>query len=122
MDLPADYPEVWFDRDALCEVLQNLLDNAEKYTRGCADRTVTVALERGGRRARVVVSDHGPGVPPENVRRLFRPFERGGDKDGPAGLGLGLVLCRALARAMDGDLDYEPAPSGGSRFVVRLRI
>ncbi len=122
MDLPADYPEAWFDRDALCEVLQNLLDNAEKYTRGCADRTVTVALERGGRRARIVISDHGPGVPPDRVRRLFRPFERGTDKDAPAGLGLGLVLSRALARAMDGDLDYEPAPAGGSRFVVRLRI
>ena len=121
MDLPSDYPEAWFDRDALCEVLQNLLDNAEKYTRGFADRTITTSLERGGRRARMVVSDHGPGIPPDQVRRLFRPFERGSDKDGPAGLGLGLVLSRALARAMDGDLDYEPAPSGGSRFVVRLR-
>jgi two-component system phosphate regulon sensor histidine kinase PhoR len=122
LDLPADYPKAWFDRDALCEIVQNLIDNAEKYTRGCADRTITVSLERGGRRARIVVSDHGPGVPPEKVGRLFRPFERGAGKDAPAGLGLGLVLSRALARAMDGDLDHEPDPSGGSRFVVRLRI
>jgi len=120
-DFPAGMPAARFDRDALAHVIQNLLDNAEKYTRGAGDRTVTVGLERGDRGVRVVVADRGPGVAPADRARLFRAFERGRRADAPAGIGLGLVLSRALARAMGGDLVYEDRPGGGSRFVLALR-
>jgi signal transduction histidine kinase len=120
MDLPEGLPEARFDPDALCHVLQNLLDNAEKYTRGAADRTVTVRVEARDGAFGIVVADRGPGVSTSDVHRLFRPFSRGRDADAPAGVGLGLVLSRALARAMGGDLRYEPRDGGGSRFVLRL--
>jgi signal transduction histidine kinase len=109
-----------FDRDALARIIGNLLDNAEKYGRGADDRTIAVSARPAGDAVEVVISDHGPGVATQARGRLFRPFSRGVDADGPAGLGLGLALSQSLARAMGGDLAYRPAPGGGAAFVLRL--
>jgi len=68
----------------------------------------------------VVISDHGPGVTEKTRAKLFTPFARGVDGDGPAGLGLGLALSQSLARAMGGELDYRPGSAGGAAFVLRL--
>jgi signal transduction histidine kinase len=58
-------------------------------------------------------------VPARALRRLFTPFTRGVDNDGPAGLGLGLALSRTLAQAMGGELIYVAGDPGAS-FVLRL--
>jgi signal transduction histidine kinase len=103
------------DPDAVARVLGNLLDNAEKYSRGAAERRVTLAGERkDDGSVELAVSDSGPGV--ADGARLFVPFSRGVGADGPAGLGLGLALSRSLARAMGGEL----AHAGGARFVLTL--
>lgn len=122
--VPASLP-ARFDRDAVLRIVGNLLDNAEKYGRGAADRTITLsALAVPGRDAvEVVVSDRGPGVPPELGRRLFRPFSRALGGDHPAGLGLGLALSRSLAEAMGGSLEYHRLTRSGQEqtdFVLRL--
>ena len=109
-----------FDRDAVARIVGNLLDNAEKYSRGAADRTIALAARAAGDTVEIAVSDHGPGVPARARARLFRPFARGVDGDGPAGLGLGLALSQSLARAMGGELAYRPAPGGGATFVLTL--
>ena len=109
-----------FDRDALARIVGNLLDNAEKYGRGAADRTIGLAARAAGDTVEIVVSDHGPGVAVRAQPRLFRPFARGVDGDGPAGLGLGLALSQSLARAMGGELAYRPGPEGGAAFVLTL--
>ena len=110
-----------FDPDALARIVGNLLDNAEKYGRAAGDRTIRLSARRTTDAAvEVVIADHGPGVVPAARARLFRPFARGVSSDGPAGLGLGLALSRSLARAMGGDLVYQPAPAGGAAFVLRL--
>ena len=116
--LPEGLLEAFFDPDAVAQILQNLLDNAEKYTRGCPDRTVTVSLAREGAAFLVRVEDLGPGVPMALRGRLFRPFSRGETADAPAGLGLGLALSRALARAQGGDLLIEEGP--GARFMLSV--
>src|SRR5262249_39705914 len=103
------------------EVLSNLLDNAEKYTRSSDDRTVRVALASTGSALALSVADRGPGVAPGVARRLFRPFARGGE-DAPAGLGLGLALSRALVRAQGGDLVHANAPGGGAVFTATFPI
>ncbi|HXI83836.1 MAG TPA: HAMP domain-containing sensor histidine kinase [Verrucomicrobiae bacterium] len=125
-----DLPGVRFDRDALAEILQNLIDNAEKYSRSAEDRSIKVTLDRrhegckdkrfAGPGAIVSVCDHGPGIPADMLRRLFRPFARGGRDDAPAGLGLGLALVKALAEAHGGAVSYETGPDGGSVFAVFL--
>ena len=113
-----DLPVVAFDRDAVAEIVQNLLDNAEKHTRLATDRTIRVSLAMDHAGLALAVADHGPGIPEGVRRRLFRPFARGGSPDAPAGLGLGLVLVKALARAHGGRVDYSDAAHGGAMFTV----
>jgi signal transduction histidine kinase len=107
------------DRDALARIVGNLLDNAEKYARGAPDRTIHLAAHRRGDGIEISVEDHGPGV--ADTTKLFRAFSRGAEgTDAPPGLGLGLALSQALARAMGGDLTYEPRAGGGARFTLQL--
>jgi signal transduction histidine kinase len=108
------------DREALDQIIQNLIDNAEKYTRGADNRTIHIELRRSGDASEIEVRDHGPGIAPDLARKLFEPFTRGGSPDQPAGLGLGLALARELASAQRASLEYTHAPGGGSRFVLRF--
>jgi signal transduction histidine kinase len=68
----------------------------------------------------VAVWDDGAGVPDELVPSLFDPFTRGVQHQHTEGSGLGLTISRRLARAMGGDLYYEPRRPRGARFVLRL--
>ena len=130
LSVADDLPAVRFDRDAVAEILQNLIDNAEKYSRSAKDRSITVSLncrqvgrEDGrfvGSGAMISVCDRGPGIPADMRRQLFRPFARGSHDDAPAGLGLGLALVKALAEAHRGAVSYEARPDGGSVFTVFL--
>lgn len=116
--IPAGLPPALFDRDSVAHIVQNLLDNAEKYTREAADRRIAVRLERVAEGVELTVADHGPGVDPEVRRRLFRPFARGHHPDAPEGLGLGLVLVRELAKAQGARVAYRDSPRGGAVFTV----
>ncbi len=118
--VPDALPRVRFDADAFSQIIQNLLDNAEKHTRHAENRQIRVALTVTGTQVQLAVADHGPGVTRQLRRRLFRPFVRGNDADAPAGLGLGLTLVRALVRAHNGTVRYADAPGGGACFVVTL--
>jgi signal transduction histidine kinase len=121
LERPEGAVDARFDAEALAHVLENLLDNAEKYSRGASDRTITVRVARHARGgAEVSVTDRGPGVPAPLARRLFRPFARGSHSVAPAGLGVGLALSRALARAMGGDLTLAPTDGPGATFVLRM--
>lgn len=113
-------PEALFDRDALCQILDNLLDNAEKYTRSSPERGVAVIVASGSDGLRVRVSDRGPGIPHAARSTLFRPFERPRTPDAPSGLGLGLALARSLARAQQGDLRLVDTGKAGTTFELTL--
>ncbi len=112
-------PAASFDPDALRQILDNLLDNADKHTRDASPRRCTVAVSDGGGELRVTVSDTGPGVPRRLRRRLFRPFAR--DADRTAGLGLGLALSRSLARAQGGELALAEGTTGAV-FVLTVPV
>ncbi|MCP4660771.1 MAG: HAMP domain-containing histidine kinase [bacterium] len=118
LELPEDLPAVRFDRDAVVHIVQNLLDNAEKYTRGIADRTIRLRLIREPAGVVLSVADNGRGIAPKLRRRLFRPFTRGVHQDAPEGLGLGLVLVKLLATAQGGEISYRDGPGGGAEFTV----
>jgi signal transduction histidine kinase len=118
--IPEKFPEVRFDRDAIAEIVQNLVDNAEKYTRSAPDRKIHVGLSSDDRSVTLSVRDRGPGIPADVREKLFRPFARGDRDDAPAGLGLGLVLVKALAEAHGGRISYSDAPGGGALFTVIL--
>jgi signal transduction histidine kinase len=120
LSTPDRFPEVRFDRDAIAEIIQNLVDNAEKYARAAPNREIHVALSSTDDSVTLSVRDHGPGIPSDVQRKLFRPFARGNRDDSPAGLGLGLVLVKALVEAHDGRVIYADAPGGGALFTVIL--
>jgi signal transduction histidine kinase/CheY-like chemotaxis protein/HAMP domain-containing protein len=109
------------DRQRLTQVLLNLLSNAVKYNR--PEGAVTIACERAADRLRITVSDTGPGIPPDRMARLFKPFDRlGVEQAGVEGTGLGLALSMGLVQAMGGRLAAESTPGVGSAFWVELPI
>jgi signal transduction histidine kinase len=114
--------EVAADRDALRQVLLNLLDNAAKY--GPPGQTITVGAARAGDGVRLWVEDEGPGIPRGERERVWRPFERleRDVQDGPAGNGIGLSVVRDLVRLHDGATAIEDAAGGGARVVVLLPV
>lgn len=111
-------PPVAFDRDAIFHIVQNLVDNAEKYTRDAVDRRIHVRVEPAPGGVALSVTDHGRGVPEHVQKALFRPFSRTDDKDAPPGLGLGLTLVQGLVRGHRGRVSYAPGPDGGAVFSV----
>lgn len=118
LNLDGDLPPVRFDRDAVHHIVQNLLDNAEKYTRETENRRIVLALEGGDDEVVLTVSDNGQGIAKHLRRTLFSPFTRGDHKDSPEGLGLGLLLVRMLARAQGADITYRDAEGGGAELRV----
>lgn len=110
------------DSAAIEQILLNLIDNAAKYAPSSEGRTRMI-LETllDGRQFRIAVRDFGPGIPTGERRKIFEPFSKAKrDEAGTKpGVGLGLALCRRLARAHGGELSVEDAKPG-ARFVVTL--
>jgi signal transduction histidine kinase len=104
------------DRDALAQVLVNLLSNAEKYSGDKKD--VRVELSAEGLR----VCDRGMGVPRGCERKIFEQFFRAHDSlaSGIEGSGLGLTLAQQIVHAHGGSIRYEPREGGGSCFIVQI--
>jgi PAS domain S-box-containing protein len=101
----------------LAQIVTNLLSNARKYGGGATALHVTT----DGRTVRIAVRDAGSGVPADLLPHLFDRFSRALDTAQTVkGTGLGLYIVRELARANGGDVHYEPAPGGGSVFVLVL--
>jgi signal transduction histidine kinase len=113
---------VSLEPNAFALVLNNLLDNAVKYSPG-AVKPVTVTLRADGDVVRLHVDDQGVGLGPTERERVFERFYRAGDEmtRTSAGVGLGLHLVRSTTEAMNGWVQVEDAPSGrGTRFTVVL--
>jgi PAS domain S-box-containing protein len=111
--------EVRADPQRLRQVLLNLLSNGVKFNR--PDGRVELRCETGGERLRIEVADTGPGIPRDQLARLFRPFERlDADSRGVEGTGLGLALSRGLVEAMGGTLTAASRPGEGSTFTIDL--
>jgi two-component system, OmpR family, sensor histidine kinase KdpD len=64
--------------------------------------------------------DRGPGIPADDIDRVFVPFQRLGDTDNTTGVGLGLALSRGLTEVMGGTLDPEETPGGGLTMIISL--
>jgi heavy metal sensor kinase len=102
----------------LLRVLLNLVDNAIKYSpRGAR---VAVQVRGEGDRAELEVSDTGPGIAPEDRRRIFERFYRGDPAHGRGGTGLGLALVRSIVEVHGGRVACESRPGSGSLFRVTL--
>ena len=111
----GELPETMLRPKAISRAITNLIDNAVKY--GGGEITLAAAAVNG--EIQVEISDHGPGVPPEEIERLKRPFTRlENARTNATGTGLGLAIVERIARLHEGRLDLLPNPGGG--LLVRL--
>lgn len=115
----ADTLIVEGDPVALRRLIQNLLDNGEAYGGRAHARAW-----RDGDSAVIDVEDEGPGLPPEEMARVFEPFYRleSSRSRATGGTGLGLAVVRSSARAHGGDVTLENRPEGGLRARVRIPL
>jgi signal transduction histidine kinase len=121
--IPDEPLRVKGDRDALAQVMVNLLSNAEKYSGGKKEIRVEIRPRTDPiPYVEVRVSDRGVGVPPGCEEKIFEQFYRAHDSlsSGIQGSGLGLTLARSIARAHGGELVCQPREGGGTCFVLRL--
>ena len=110
------------DARLLQSALENIVRNAAHYT--AEGTSVTLTLEADPQQLRIMVRDHGPGVPEEMLRRLFEPFVRVGDARDRAsgGYGLGLAIAQKAIRLHGGDVSALNARGGGLLVSVRLPV
>ncbi len=122
LDAEPDLPQVRYDRDALVQVLFNLVDNALKYARDARDKEIVVRCRRRGERVAVTVADRGPGVTRPQLKKIFEPFYRAEDEltRTSKGTGIGLALVRGLVETMGGTVTGKNADGGGFEVEVRL--
>jgi PAS domain S-box-containing protein len=108
-----------WDRAKLEQVVTNLVSNAMKYGAGAP---VEVVVHSSGSMAMLEVTDHGIGIAPENLERIFGKFERAVSVRKYGGFGLGLYIVRQLVEAMGGAVDVESVSGEGSTFRVVLPL
>jgi two-component system, OmpR family, sensor histidine kinase KdpD len=120
LEIPADLPEVLVDPGILERVISNLVANALRYSPPGSPPLLSASSL--GDRIELRVIDRGPGIPEEQIGRMFVPFQRLGDTDNTTGIGLGLALSRGLSEAMDGTLESEATPGGGLTMALSLPV
>jgi signal transduction histidine kinase len=121
VEVNGSLPWVRGDAERLRQVLQNLVDNAVKFSPANGEVRVTATAENGG--LRVDVLDQGPGVAPADRRLIFEKFGRATEIEMKPGTGLGLFIARSIAEAHGGVLDVTtPSASRGAMFTLRLPL
>jgi signal transduction histidine kinase len=123
-EIEAETLPIRGERDALAQIILNLISNAEKY--GGKDVLVRVRRQEtsAGALGCVDVLDRGAGIPARQVKTVFEPFQRLDDSlsSGIPGSGLGLTLARRMARGHGGDVTYSARAGGGSCFTLTIPL
>ena len=121
-------PDIHADAEYWPEVMQNLLDNAVKYTRPDAEAVeIHVSTRAEGRHTELRIRDNGRGIPRRHLRTIFDKYERASAERGrqpqdgaPAGFGLGLSFVHQVVRAHGGTIRAESEEGRWTEFVIRL--
>ncbi|MDB5411863.1 MAG: hypothetical protein JWR10_198, partial [Rubritepida sp.] len=120
-DLPAGLPQLRLDPSLLDRVLENLMDNALKYS--APNGAVRLAARQESGHVIMQIEDDGPGIPAEDLPRIFDAFFRAARTDSvAAGSGLGLSICLGLVGAMGGRIAAESPIAAGHGTRITLRF
>ena len=116
VEVPDDLPAVLADPDRLDQVLSNVIGNAIKFSP--AGGAVEVVAAVSGHEVELAVVDHGPGIAPADLARLFQKFSRGAGAGSTEGTGLGLYMSQVLMAAQGGRITVSSRVGQGSRFTL----
>lgn len=116
--LPTSY-DIHSDKDAITQILMNLISNAEKY--GASGKVVDICLDHVVTGAIVSIRDYGEGIANKHVSQIFKPFYRVHSKitEGVAGTGIGLTIAQQLAESIESSISVHPK-NDGVEFCVHL--
>jgi signal transduction histidine kinase len=120
VDIAADLPTIEVDAALVRRLLDNLLDNAAKYSAG--DQPIEIAASVSGQHVLLEVRDRGVGVANGDLDLVFEPFFRADDSRSSGGTGLGLTLCKRIALAHGGSITARSRDGGGAIFRVVLPV
>ncbi len=121
INIPARLPTIYIDGDKIARVLNNLLDNALRYTP--SGGRITLAIEDSPEQVHASVTDTGSGVPEDEREQVFERFFQGDlsrRQRGAKGSGLGLTFCRLAVEAHGGRIWVDSGPEGGAAFHFTL--
>jgi two-component system sensor histidine kinase KdpD len=117
LQLADDFPLLKVDHALLTQAVANILHNAAIYTP--AGTSIDISATIRDQRLRLIIRDHGPGLPAGAERRVFEKFYR--VQGSPAGgTGLGLAIARGFVQAQGGDITARNHPDGGAEFVIEI--
>jgi K+-sensing histidine kinase KdpD len=132
VDVPEDLPPALADAGLLERVVDNLVDNARRFSppgvpieihadvSGWGSGTDPADRAAAPGTVRLHITDHGPGINQSQRERMFTAFQRLGDSDARGGLGLGLAIAEGFTEAMDGQLIPSETPGGGLTMTITL--
>ena len=117
-----ELPALRMDENAMILAVLNLVDNAIKYAAG--GKRLIVSLRRSGKGVALAVRDFGPGIAPEEHRRIFERFYRSRSvRLKPArGSGIGLALVKHIAEAHGGKVDVDSSLGAGTTFTIWIPV
>ena len=119
LELPPDVPDVLANEQRIAHVFGNLLSNGLRFSVPGSEVELKVAAEE--QMVFFAVHDHGPGIPGEDLPRVFDRFYRGKDSAGSEGAGLGLAIAREVVEAHGGQIRVESPAGKGTTFTFTLR-
>jgi len=121
VQIATELPEVSADPDRLAQAIGNLCSNAVKFTPKGGEVSISTGVERD--QLWIQVCDSGPGIPPEDLEKIFQPFYRGKqDRRIVQGMGLGLTIARDIVQAHGGQIQVESKAGSGAKFTIWLLL
>jgi two-component system sensor histidine kinase KdpD len=119
VDVPENLPRIHTDSALLERAVANVIDNAVAWSP--RDEPVRVEAATFGGMVELRVIDRGPGIPREQREHVFQPFQRLGDDQAGAGVGLGLAVARGFVDALGGELSVDDTPGGGTTMTFSFK-
>ncbi len=120
VELTDPMPDTLLRRIAIKRLLNNLLENALRYSEG--DIEITTGFERNRKRVYLQMRDYGPGIPEYQMKSMFEPFTQGDRARGSGGSGLGLAIIKKIVDMHRGDITLHNHPEGGLVVMVYLPV
>ena len=111
-----------YDREAMIQVLINLIENSIKFCQSAVKKKITIRIDQDPNRVKIAVSDHGPGIPRHALKKVFDDFYRVDNALArkTRGTGIGLALVKKFIKLIGGDVTAENNPGGGCTITISL--